>query len=203
MSDVNTDSPIQQDHIEQWKPVPQFEDFYEVSNMGRIRTRVKRMRYEAGLVLAKRQIPQGYCYVRLSNDGQKKTFYVHRLVLAAFNPIEGCEKLDVNHLNGQRDDNRLVNLEWLSHKDNLHYSMRVLGTFKGFRPSDTPKPPKILKGRTKGEAQKAAKLNANKVREIRHLCDTGMKQKDIAKMFGVSESVIGQIKKRTAWAHIE
>lgn len=193
---------IPQDPSEVWRDIPDCDGRYQISDHGRVRVMFKSKSLKPGQIL-KGHTTNGYHYTHLSKNGKRIHVSTHRLVLLTFQPVEGWQDLDVNHKNGVRNDNRLENLEWLSHLENIRYSMHVLKTFKGFRPSDTPKAPYILKGHKKGEAQKAAKLDADKVREIRRLCDTGMKQCDIAAMFGVSNSVIGQIKKRTAWAHVE
>ena len=53
-----------------------------------------------------------------------KAFKLHRLILATFNPVEGMEELDCNHINENKADNRIENLEWVSHKDNCNYGTR-------------------------------------------------------------------------------
>lgn len=62
----------------------------------------------------------GYCYVTISNLKTKKNYYVHRLVAEHF--IENKDKVNkiqVNHINKKRDDNRAVNLEWVTPSENL------------------------------------------------------------------------------------
>lgn len=49
-----------------------------------------------------------------TKDGKSIRVYRHRLILATFNPVEGWEQLEVNHINGNKLDNRLENLEWVS-----------------------------------------------------------------------------------------
>ena len=54
-------------------------------------------------------------------DGSKKTFRVHRLVLMAFAPIENMQNLEVNHIDGNKKNNSLSNLEWVTSSENkLH-----------------------------------------------------------------------------------
>ena len=65
------------------------------------------------------KMKKGYMHVTLYKDGKKKTSYVHRLLAIAFIPNPE-NKTDVDHINGVRDDNRLENLRWLTHKENLN-----------------------------------------------------------------------------------
>jgi hypothetical protein len=195
MLDSTSVHPDSQYSLELWKPIPQFEKYYEVSNLGRIRTTRRRMRYQAGYMLRQYQIPQGYSYVRLSSDDIKlKMQYVHRLVMMAFDPVEGYEKLDVNHQNGQRSDNRLANLEWLSHADNIRYSMDVLGTWKT-RATKKPKPPKAPKPITDklGNGNRKSKFTAEQIQEIRAMGAAGVSQGLIAIKFAISPSYVSMI----------
>lgn len=97
---------------ETWKTIPGYET-YEASTLGRIRNNKGRL---LSLTLNK---VTGYQSVFLKrDDGQYKTFLVHRLILKTFNPIEGMDELQCDHINNKRSDNRLVNLQWLSRKDN-------------------------------------------------------------------------------------
>ena len=59
-----------------------------------------------------------YCRTRVKYDGKYRNYRIHRLVAEAF--IDNPKNLtDVDHINGNRSDNRLENLRWLSHKDNM------------------------------------------------------------------------------------
>lgn len=104
--------------MEIWKIVPSFEN-YEVSSLGNVRDKNKTpMKYfDNGL---------GYLVVRLRSAGSKrKRFYVHRLVMMVFNPIN--EKLEVNHIDHNKSNNALSNLEWVTHKENLQKAVLFLG----------------------------------------------------------------------------
>ncbi|MCM1217913.1 MAG: HNH endonuclease [Lachnospiraceae bacterium] len=58
-------------------------------------------------------------------DGTRKCFKVHRLVMNTFCPIENSEELQVNHINGHKDDNRLENLEWCTRSENLIHAFKT------------------------------------------------------------------------------
>lgn len=63
----------------------------------------------------------GYIYFRLSKNNQKKMFYAHRLVAEAFLLKEDFEKRIVNHINGDKTDNRKENLEWVTYSENISH----------------------------------------------------------------------------------
>lgn len=109
-----------------WKPIPNYEGFYEVSNLGRIR-RVEhqdknghtyRMR-----ILKPANTGTGYKHVHLSKNGNTKWFQVHRLVAEVF-----CEKPNgmdvVNHLDNDPSNNRADNLEWTDYKGNMQHASK-------------------------------------------------------------------------------
>lgn len=100
--------------MEVWKTINNYEN-YEVSNLGNIRNK------NSGRLLSQRTTSKGYKGVVLYNNGSHKDFLVHRLVLMAFCPKDGCDKLQVNHLDENRSNNWLGNLEWCTAKENLNY----------------------------------------------------------------------------------
>lgn len=54
----------------------------------------------------------------------QKNVLVHRIILSTFNPVENMDKLDVNHKNGNKLDNRLENLEWCTRSENIIHSFK-------------------------------------------------------------------------------
>jgi hypothetical protein len=103
--------------IEEWRPVPGWEQFYEVSNRGRLRSMDREVSCGGGRrrVIKGRlrllQIVRGYRHVILEDGDKKKNEYVHRLVLLAFRGqpkpgMQGC------HNDGQKFNNHLDNLRW-------------------------------------------------------------------------------------------
>ena len=66
----------------------------------------------------------GYKEVCLSLGGKQKSVLVHRLILKTFKPCNNMENLDVNHINGDKTDNRLINLEWCTRSENIKHSYK-------------------------------------------------------------------------------
>lgn len=102
-----------------WRPVPinGYEECYEVSNRGEVRSR-KTGHYRK--LKLKHNRRSGYMYVNLYNKESSITRSVHRLVAMAFLPNPD-DKPEVNHINEDKTDNRVENLEWTtSHENNVH-----------------------------------------------------------------------------------
>lgn len=126
---------------ELWRPV-NIEDFYdshEISNLGAVRSVDRefirtsgRIQPVKGRLLKLRSTRDGYKRVELNNKGFSRVFNVHRLVLMTFNPIEGMDVLEVNHINSIRDDNRVENLEWVTSKQNSDHAYAHGFGAKGF-----------------------------------------------------------------------
>lgn len=110
--------------MELWKPIVGYEDFYEVSNLGRVRSF-----HGKGRILKQQPIRTGYLIVWLYNGKPHgngrcgKAYQVHRLVADAFLPNPNCLP-EVNHINENKNDNRAENLEWCSHAYNSSYGTR-------------------------------------------------------------------------------
>ena len=106
-----------------WKPVVGFEGLYEVSDQGRVRSLPRKgasgSRYYGGGYLKGHALKWGHIYVTLRRPGAKAyKNSVHRIVLEAFvgpcpEGMEGC------HNNGNAGDNRLENLRWDTHSENM------------------------------------------------------------------------------------
>lgn len=180
--------------IEQWKAVVGYEGFYEVSDQGRVRSvdrfvknnygdgsqhRVKRR----GIVMKVRENRYGYLYLVISKQGKPKTISVHRLVAMAFIG-EITDGLEVNHIDGCKTNNRVENLEIVTHAENIHHAMRT-----GLR-------------NNKGERHNRAKLTETQVLEIRAKMDGGASGTVLAEEYGVYYTAIYKIARRELWKHI-
>jgi hypothetical protein len=179
-----------------WKPIKGYEGYYEVSNMGRIKSLSKswvtgerwgvRTKEESFLKfgLAKRQ-KTNYYRVVLCVDKAKLNKSVHRIVAEHF--CDNPNNLNVvNHLNSNPLDNRADNLEWTTAKGNVLHSYT-----SGNRVS--------MSGIRNGNAR----LTESQVLEIRSLHAKGnIEHLDLAEMYGIARSAITRIVNRQRWKHI-
>lgn len=112
-----------------WLPVRGYENIYEVSDSGEVRTSLGKVTFteKHGIrkwkqrTLKKKPHKRGDWRVDLWREGKPKTFLVHRLVADAFiSKVEG--KPHVNHIDGNPSNNHVSNLEWCDHKDNNNHA---------------------------------------------------------------------------------
>lgn len=104
--------------VEKWVPVQGYEEYYNVSSYGNILGK-KRER-----ILKQGTNRYGYKYVTLSKEGAVKNKTVHRLVATAFIPNLD-QKPQINHKNGIKTDNTVVNLEWCSCSENHKHAFQT------------------------------------------------------------------------------
>ena len=130
---------------EKWKPIRGFHGWYEVSNLGRVRSpegrvtggkqHTHRVWRERILKQKSRTRPGGYgrvdLYVSLRRNGESRNYLVSRLVAKAFCP--GFKPgLTVNHIDGDSTNNRADNLEWATNAENIHHYIQS-GFVKGYK----------------------------------------------------------------------
>jgi hypothetical protein len=97
-----------------WKPIEGYEGLYEVSNLGEVR-RV------GGSVLKPQNDSHGYSSVSLSKYGKRISKKIHRLVAKAFVP-NPAEHMVINHINGDKRNNAVENLEWTTPRANNQHA---------------------------------------------------------------------------------
>lgn len=119
-----------EDTNEIWKDIPGYEGLYQVSDQGRVRSLERisivgnypHKRIEPQRVLKPAGNGNGYRKVMLWKDGRSKQIYVHRLVYLAFNGTIP-EGMEVNHINECRADNRICNLNIMTHEQNNNWGL--------------------------------------------------------------------------------
>lgn len=112
---------------ELWKPVPDYEGLYEVSDFGRVRNSI------TGQIMSGAINSYGYRVYRLSKGSEKKDQKGHRMVALAFLPtIPG--KNDVNHKDGDKLNNSADNLEWVTRGENTKHARDFLSASSEARP---------------------------------------------------------------------
>ena len=110
---MNEETP--EEGVEAWRPIPGWEGLYEASDLGRVKS-IPRRQVRGG-ILSPSVGTNNYPIVWLRNKSERRASAVHRLVAEAFlGPPEG---LEVRHLNGDRMDNRLANLKYGTHSENV------------------------------------------------------------------------------------
>lgn len=175
---------------EVWKDIKGYENLYEVSNSGLVRTKEK-IRWN-GKCFAKRKVryltikehPCGYIYAALSKDKKQQRYLVHRLVAEAFISNE-YNKPFVNHIDGNKLNNTISNLEWVTRSENAKHAFRI-----GLQSN-------------KGERHPTAKLTDDIVREIRaKFIPRKYSSRRLAKEYGISKTNVLDIIHNRNWSHI-
>lgn len=171
--------------IEIWKQVPTYKGEYSISSLGIIKRDSRPGKIMREKIMKPRINKEGYAQITLSKKGIAKTYLLHRLVCHAFKGK--CPALkEVNHKDGNKLNNCLSNLEYKTRKKNIIHSFR-LGLSKPIR----------------GSRNISSKLNENDVLEIRKKYSEGnIFLKDLAKQYGVSQSLTAQIVRKEKWTHI-
>lgn len=173
----STYSPIQLQlqfpEPEEWREVPGYEGIYEVSDQGRVRTLVTRVRgYKAGTLLRQGTSADGYKTVTLIKNNTGWCTYAHRLVMLAF--VGESKGLDVNHKNGIKDDNRLENLEYVTRAENIRHSLEVLKVYRA--PAGDPK--------------MSFRFSREQVIDVRNRLAAGETITGISRAYGVSKKAV-------------
>ncbi len=172
---------------EQWKDVVGWENFYEVSNLGSIRSKKRKVKTSFGIAEKGGKVlkpifhkTNKYMIVNLSTATERKTELVHRIVLMAFVgfPRDGFEAC---HNNGVRSDNRLENLRWDTKKNN-HADKLIHGTAQ--------------RGHKNGNAKVSL--------EVAKLVKFGTEPlKKIANQYQLKIKTLGNIRYGQTWKHLQ
>lgn len=178
---------------ELWLPVPGWENYYEVSNLGRVKSLPRTIPHSKfGVVRIPGKIMHasnaaGYRALNLSRDKKDTRSLVHRLVAMAFIPNPNNYP-HINHINCNRADNRVGNLEWCNQSQNQYHAYR-----NGLRPATDDL--KGAKGFTNVKNRKPVlqySIDGSFIREWRSLTEAHNETK--IRLSGISQVCTGKIK---------
>lgn len=136
-----------------------------------------------GRYLKSRPNSSGYLRVDLRKGKNKKTVFVHRIVAETFIPNPENKRC-INHIDGNKSNNSVSNLEWCSHSENMKHAVK----------NHLNKFPCL-----KGEEHPNSKLTQTEVNTIRSLRETGASAYKIAKKYNVSSTAIYNIWRNKTW----
>jgi hypothetical protein len=167
--------------LEIWKDIENFEGYYQISNYGNIRSvervvkhpvsKNNKIKSKQKSVFRKKN---SYIQVNLYKNSKVTGIVLHRLVAKAFIPNPE-NKPQVNHKNGNKLDNKVENLEWVTSKENIHHSIKT--------------------GLRKKRTGTYYSLTSKQLEEIHDLFGK-IQQKQIALKYNVSEATISKIKNK-------
>lgn len=167
-----------------FKDIKGYVGHYKISNFGRCIS-IK----SSGMIIEWSIGKRGYATVCLSKDNKKKTITVHSLVLSAF-VSDRPQGLVVNHKDGDKLNNQLQNLEWVTLKENALHSYYVLGNTAHCTPP-----------RRYG-ADHPISISASQANDIKSAYEQpGSTSRKVAKEFGVSKTTVLAIVKNKHWSN--
>lgn len=160
-----------------WKQIPWNEN-YSVSISGLIYST-----YSHKILVPRASKSTGYFYVNLYKDGVRQTINVHRIVAKVFIP-NPKNKLNVNHIDFDKSNNAVWNLEWATQKENVAHTHKA--------------------GRTairKGEASPTSKITEEIAKKIKYE-HKNLSNKATGKLYGLEDEEVRRIRKGLRWKHI-
>ena len=134
--------------------------------------------------ISSREDKDGYLKVRLASpdfSSGRWTISLHRLILSTYCPREGMDCLQVNHIDGNKKNNNLSNLEWVTCKENIAHA---------------------CKNNLWAKINGGAKLTLDNVRDICAALEQGASNIELGEIYGVHPDTIGRIRRGRSWKEI-
>lgn len=108
-----------------WRDIPKYEGYYQVSNLGKVKSVKRTIKYKDGRIykyhskiLKPKKDTKGYLQVSFNVNGLKSNHRIHRLVAETFIGKPKGKLISVNHIDGVKTNNNLANLEWVTYSEN-------------------------------------------------------------------------------------
>lgn len=164
--------------MDDWVNVREYEDNYKINKRGVIKN------IKTGKTISTHICKgTGYIMVNLWKNGKRKLKSLHRVLAESF--IENIENNPcVNHKDGNKNNNSLSNLEWVTYSENTNHAY-------------------LNKLLSKGEGHYKARLDTTQVIFIKYWLSLGYRQKEIAENFKVSKSLITDINTKRTWRDVK
>lgn len=178
--------------IEIWKDIKNYEDIYQISNLGRVKSLNREVIQKNRVINWPERIfkttstKNKYSNIKIYNKNGFENVSVHRLVGIAFVPNSN-NKLFINHINGIKNDNRAENLEWCTTSENVKHAYRIGLNIPVF-----------------GDKSHSSKLTSVQVKTIKESYrDNLYTQSQLAKIYNVRVSNINMILTNRTWKRVE
>lgn len=194
--------------METWKEVHR--GFYEVSNIGNLRRAKPGIATFVGRPVLPMVSAGGYMQVHLGGDVKRRA-YVHHLVMEAFVGTRP-DGMVVNHKDGNKQNNALANLEYITPTANSHHAIKTIGRRKG--PTMPPRQPKGKQAGdqhwtkrmpdrvARGDKMPHCKLTPELVKMARERVGNGEKQSAVARDLKISVSQMSRIIRGIRWTYL-
>lgn len=176
---------------ETWKNIDGHEGRYQVSNLGRVKTLERTVSFGRSYRVIKEKVltpsigTTGYFEIKPCKEGRHETRKIHRLVANAF--IDNIyNKPQVNHIDGNKLNNKVENLEWVTKSENAIHAYKT-----------------GLVVRPQGELNRRSILRESQVIEIKDKISKGGKVSDLCVEYNVNSSTVASIKSGKSWRHIK